>query len=120
MNEKEDDPDSTCFVCRKTLTTTTNNTCSRCHVVSYCSRECQTIHWKGGHKQTCRDGYIDIGGNHITDKTMYYAFFGFCLDCLQVTKNKKIYNISHFCDGCNHAYICNQHEVIHRVCKKCR
>ncbi len=28
--------------------------CNRCGLVSYCSRECQTRHWKHGHKQLCR------------------------------------------------------------------
>lgn len=29
--------------------------CSVCHSVQYCSRECQTTHWKkGGHKQECK------------------------------------------------------------------
>jgi len=28
--------------------------CSRCQLVSYCSKECQTVHWKsGGHRQFC-------------------------------------------------------------------
>ena len=28
--------------------------CNRCGMVSYCSRECQSRHWKQGHKQLCR------------------------------------------------------------------
>ena len=28
--------------------------CNRCGLVSYCSRECQSRHWKQGHKQLCR------------------------------------------------------------------
>ena len=27
--------------------------CSRCRSVSYCSKACQTLHWKNGHKKTC-------------------------------------------------------------------
>ena len=27
--------------------------CSRCKVVSYCSKECQAAHWKLGHKAAC-------------------------------------------------------------------
>jgi len=27
--------------------------CSRCKLVYYCSKECQTIHWKSTHKKTC-------------------------------------------------------------------
>lgn len=30
--------------------------CSRCHLVSYCSKSCQAKHWKeGGHKELCRN-----------------------------------------------------------------
>jgi len=32
-----------------------SKTCSKCHKVNYCSREHQTIDWKGGHKQECSD-----------------------------------------------------------------
>jgi len=28
--------------------------CSICHLVWYCSQECQRKHWKGGHKKVCR------------------------------------------------------------------
>ena len=27
--------------------------CSRCHLINYCSREHQVIHWKSGHKRLC-------------------------------------------------------------------
>jgi len=27
--------------------------CSRCHLINYCSREHQVIHWKSGHKRHC-------------------------------------------------------------------
>mmetsp|Transcript_41825 Transcript_41825/g.53893 ORF Transcript_41825/g.53893 Transcript_41825/m.53893 type:complete len:121 (-) Transcript_41825:319-681(-) len=27
--------------------------CSRCRLVFYCSKECQTKHWKSGHKKLC-------------------------------------------------------------------
>ena len=27
--------------------------CSRCKLVSYCGKACQTPHWKGGHRQLC-------------------------------------------------------------------
>ncbi|KAJ3313411.1 hypothetical protein HDU76_002638 [Blyttiomyces sp. JEL0837] len=30
--------------------------CSRCEQYAYCSKECQTMHWKqGGHREVCRD-----------------------------------------------------------------
>lgn len=28
--------------------------CARCREVGYCSKECQKVHWKAGHKQQCR------------------------------------------------------------------
>eukprot|EP00978_Attheya_sp_CCMP212_P003707 scaffold7843_cov47-Attheya_sp.AAC.2 len=28
--------------------------CARCKVVQYCSRDCQVLDWKGGHKQACK------------------------------------------------------------------
>ena len=27
--------------------------CSRCHIAVYCSKECQIIHWREGHKRVC-------------------------------------------------------------------
>jgi hypothetical protein len=27
--------------------------CARCMKATYCSKECQTAHWKGGHKSAC-------------------------------------------------------------------
>ena len=27
--------------------------CAQCHVVEYCSRECQRTHWEDGHKDVC-------------------------------------------------------------------
>ena len=32
----------------------TFNYCSRCKVVTYCSKACQKQHWRGGHKDTCQ------------------------------------------------------------------
>lgn len=47
-----------CDNCNKTLEElgkTKFECCSRCKLVYYCSRECQTEHWKvRGHKQACR------------------------------------------------------------------
>ena len=28
--------------------------CSQCFVARYCSRECQLIHWKAGHRDVCK------------------------------------------------------------------
>ena len=35
--------------CRKKL-----KTCSRCKVFVYCNRDCQLLHWKNGHRETCK------------------------------------------------------------------
>jgi ubiquitin carboxyl-terminal hydrolase 36/42 len=37
--------------------------CTKCKKASYCSRECQTIHWKGGHRGQC--GLISETKNKI-------------------------------------------------------
>lgn len=46
-----------CDTCRKTLKElglTHLSWCRRCRMVYYCSPECQSYHWKAGHKQECR------------------------------------------------------------------
>ena len=40
-------PCANCFAPGDTLR------CSRCKSAFYCSRECQSAHWKGGHKAKC-------------------------------------------------------------------
>lgn len=36
--------------------------CRKCKLVFYCSRECQKLHWRSGHKEACRrPGQIEIG-----------------------------------------------------------
>ena len=120
MNQKEEEIVSTCFVCRRTLTAKGKHQCSKCRMVSYCSPVCQKIHWKGGHKHTCRDGYLQIGVNEVNDELFYHRCFGFCFDCIDDRNKKNVCNNSHFCDGCSHAFICGEHERIHRLCKKCR
>ena len=69
----------------------------------------------------CRDGYVDMNGNHCDERFFYYRYFGYCLDCLDSKKeSQKQYQITHFCDGCEYAFICRKCETVHRVCKKCR
>ncbi|KAI0832698.1 hypothetical protein BC628DRAFT_1310298 [Trametes gibbosa] len=53
----------TCFYCQKK--TEDVKRCSRCRLVTYCSKECQTISWKVTHKKSCRPhpGLFDEDGN---------------------------------------------------------
>lgn len=44
------------------------NQCSRCKMVKYCSRDCQALHWKKVHKQSCTKAqplplYKSLNGN---------------------------------------------------------
>jgi len=34
------------------------NQCSRCKIVKYCSRECQSLHWKKVHKHSCTKAQV--------------------------------------------------------------
>lgn len=67
MVEEERRTDLRCAKCRKLETAADNNDlqqeqeeavvlskCSRCRRIYYCSRDCQTSHWKAHHKRTCR------------------------------------------------------------------
>ena len=43
-----------CSNCQKEeLVTREYKCCTRCKVACYCGKECQTAHWKAGHKQQC-------------------------------------------------------------------
>ena len=44
-----------CDGCRQDREVAHLKHCSRCNMVSYCSRECQTLHWKKQHKLDCRN-----------------------------------------------------------------
>ncbi|GLB33163.1 putative MYND finger protein [Lyophyllum shimeji] len=44
----------TCYYCTKELPSNQMKRCSRCLLVTYCSKECQTISWKASHKQNCK------------------------------------------------------------------
>jgi len=35
-----------------------NKKCARCRMVSYCSKECQTSHWRSAHKAECKKGCV--------------------------------------------------------------
>ncbi|KAF9467066.1 hypothetical protein BDZ94DRAFT_1156637 [Collybia nuda] len=41
----------TCYYCNKTFPSAQMKRCSRCLLVTYCSKECQTHSWKISHKQ---------------------------------------------------------------------
>jgi hypothetical protein len=43
----------TCPGCRKTFGSSDLLKCSQCHMVRYCSKECQGLHWKLEHKEDC-------------------------------------------------------------------
>ena len=47
--ERENDFAKVCALCQRQA----NKTCSRCGIATYCSRDCQTTHWKV-HKKTCK------------------------------------------------------------------
>mmetsp|Transcript_25345 Transcript_25345/g.35718 ORF Transcript_25345/g.35718 Transcript_25345/m.35718 type:complete len:266 (+) Transcript_25345:125-922(+) len=57
-----------CFGCGKLLPDNTGKKCAKCHVATYCSRECQVKDWKGGngtgigHKFSC-DAFARVGTN---------------------------------------------------------
>ena len=40
--------------CSNCLTPHAKSVCSRCAIACYCSRECQSTHWKAGHKLECQ------------------------------------------------------------------
>ena len=44
--------DPTCRICQAPA----KSLCSRCNLVRYCGRECQTEDWKKGHKEVCKQG----------------------------------------------------------------
>ena len=97
-----------CFVCRRTA----SYTCGKCHLIRYCCIEHQKLHWRKSHKYNC-------GKEPTTNVQFYYGGFGFCFDCLDENVNDAN-QISYFCDGCQHEFICNTHEVTFGRCQICR
>ncbi|ORY44018.1 hypothetical protein BCR33DRAFT_233483 [Rhizoclosmatium globosum] len=47
---------SVCVVCKTTSGDAQRKLeyCAACKTVKYCSKECQRVHWKAGHKRCCR------------------------------------------------------------------
>lgn len=43
-----------CHYCHMT-SSNVNQRCGRCKLVYYCSKDCQKLHWKAGHKEVCGD-----------------------------------------------------------------
>ena len=48
-----------------------NNSCSRCRQLRYCSKECQKLDWKGGHKQACVDYRPYINQVEVRDSPVH-------------------------------------------------
>lgn len=48
-----------CGRCRKESESASLNKCGGCKSVVYCSKECQTLDWKAGHRQICK---VLVGG----------------------------------------------------------
>ena len=47
-------PSASASFCAQCGVTPSNlSVCARCKAVSYCSKECQRVHWKAGHKKAC-------------------------------------------------------------------
>ena len=47
----------TCWQCKKEASSTVKlSRCGKCSLATYCSRECQLLHWKAGHKTECKKG----------------------------------------------------------------
>ena len=46
----------TCWQCKKEASSTVKlSRCKQCSLATYCSRECQVLHWKAGHKKECKN-----------------------------------------------------------------
>eukprot|EP00574_Skeletonema_japonicum_P014456 CAMPEP_0201732992 /NCGR_PEP_ID=MMETSP0593-20130828/30349_1 /ASSEMBLY_ACC=CAM_ASM_000672 /TAXON_ID=267983 /ORGANISM="Skeletonema japonicum, Strain CCMP2506" /LENGTH=455 /DNA_ID=CAMNT_0048226065 /DNA_START=8 /DNA_END=1375 /DNA_ORIENTATION=+ len=52
VNVKPDPRDAT--LCNQCGNPNDLKACARCHSAFYCSRECQALHWKAGHKKKCK------------------------------------------------------------------
>nr|XP_012561616.1 uncharacterized protein LOC105846952 [Hydra vulgaris] len=72
-----------CSLCKKDA----DNQCSRCHLVTYCSKNCQKMHWKK-HKKECRP-YTEpsqVSKHYFAWSSKWeYSFPGFSDDGLSVS-----------------------------------
>jgi tetratricopeptide (TPR) repeat protein len=73
-----------CNICGNPDTT---SVCSRCHVQSYCSRECQKAGWSE-HKKTCEPPSTSLFVN--------------CQNCMTLIKTLRV------CSKCKNAYYCSR------------
>jgi len=48
--------------------------CSRCHLINYCSREHQVIHWKSGHKRLCGEETCASAVGNNFGQTLFEEF----------------------------------------------
>eukprot|EP00615_Pteridomonas_danica_P010802 CAMPEP_0114342338 /NCGR_PEP_ID=MMETSP0101-20121206/9727_1 /TAXON_ID=38822 ORGANISM="Pteridomonas danica, Strain PT" /NCGR_SAMPLE_ID=MMETSP0101 /ASSEMBLY_ACC=CAM_ASM_000211 /LENGTH=355 /DNA_ID=CAMNT_0001476401 /DNA_START=80 /DNA_END=1144 /DNA_ORIENTATION=+ len=105
--------------------------CSRCKRVYYCSKECQIIHWKSGHKKTCipvndpmrvDKTSSDLIENHqlmssSSQQSKYNPICAICLDSLANTS---------YILPCKHTFHTNcitslrSHKGLNQVCPLCR
>lgn len=48
-----------CAICGTKQSDKELKACARCKAFSYCSKECQVVHWKNGHKKDCKGHWIE-------------------------------------------------------------
>jgi len=97
--------------------------CSRCRLVHYCSKECQIIHWKSGHKKTCipindrRVNNNNVKQHQLESESSQQTNCPICLDCLTNT----------FCTlPCDHTFHAKcieslrSQKGLNQVCPLCR
>ena len=53
MQQIEGSCKSSCAQCNKSASMATLTRCAKCKLAHYCGKQCQTAHWKAGHKKDC-------------------------------------------------------------------
>ena len=52
------------------------DSCARCRMKRYCSKECQIAHWKAGHKDTCSpSASLSVTNSEVAAINMLFSFF---------------------------------------------
>ncbi len=60
-------PIKACFGCNHhELSPGSHKQCIRCKLARYCSKQCQTQHWKSAHRQLCKEHGLEIAKDHIS------------------------------------------------------